>query len=85
MAYLGEKKQTAFNELLDKNITLRYNIDRKASLVNIVAKAGLTDYQMPNSYRLMKFASAKERLRLKERPLKRHSLLASIFTVKRQA
>ncbi|MFA4889315.1 MAG: hypothetical protein WC628_07065 [Candidatus Omnitrophota bacterium] len=85
LAYLGQKKQSVFDDLLDKNVNLRYNIGRKASLVHIGTNAGLTDFQMPNTYQLMRFTSTKEGMKLAQKTIKKETLLARIFSVKRQA
>lgn len=85
-AYLGEKKQSRFEELLDKNKVLRYNIMKRASLVEIGDKISEnSDFQMPESYRLVKFLSPKDSLRLAREPMKKETALSRFFSIKRQA
>ncbi|MDD5166464.1 MAG: hypothetical protein PHQ57_03640 [Candidatus Omnitrophica bacterium] len=86
MAYVGQKKRVAFDDLLDKNSILRYNINKDASLVQIgdsIAKC--SDYEMPNSYRLVKFVSNKGNLRAGTQAVNKENLLSRLFGIKRQA
>lgn len=86
LAYLGQKKQAVFTELLDKNTALRYNINKSSSLVNIGNRINETsDFQMPDNYRFVKFISSKEGLRLADQNQNREGLLARIFSLKREA
>lgn len=86
LAYVGQKKQAFFQDLLDKNIILRYNIDKNASLISIGNKiSGLKDFQMPDSYRLVKLSATKEGFRINSGNLARHTLIARIFGIKSQA
>jgi hypothetical protein len=86
LAYLGQKKQAVFTELLDKNTALRYNINKGSSLVNIGERInGTDDFQMPDNYRFVKFITSKEGLRLANENQSREGLLARIFSLKREA
>ena len=86
LAYLGQKKQAVFTELLDKNTALRYNINKSSSLVNIGARISDTDdFQMPDNYRFVKFISSLKGLKLAEQSQGREGLLARIFSLKREA
>jgi len=86
LAYLGQKKQAVFTELLDKNTALRYNINKSSSLVNIGNRISQThDFQMPDNYRFVKFISSKEGLKLTDQNQNREGLLARIFSLKREA
>lgn len=86
LAYLGQKKQAVFTELLDKNTALRYNINKSSSLVNIGTRISETsDFQMPDNYRFVKFVSSKEGLKLADQNQNREGLLARIFSLKREA
>ncbi len=85
-AYIGSKKQAAFEDLLDKNSVLRYNIVKNASLVNIggrVEKSG--EFQMPDAYRLVKLSPAAENSEIKVGAIVRQTLLSKIFSIKKQA
>ena len=86
LAYVGQKKSALYQDLLDKNNTLRYNIKSKASLVQIGNTiSSNTDYEMPNSYKLVRLSPSREGLSLKEQALNRETMLSRIFGIKRQA
>jgi hypothetical protein len=86
LAYLGQKKQAVFTELLDKNTALRYNINKSSSLVNIGARiSGTNDFQMPDNYRFVKFVSSSAGLKLANQGQASSGLLARIFSLKREA
>ncbi len=86
LAYLGQKKQTTFNELLDKNTALRYNIKKNSSLVNIGNRINVSnEFQMPDNYRFVKFISSRDGLKLADQNQSREGLLARIFSLKREA
>jgi len=54
--YLGQRRLTEFQDLQDRNTTLRYSIEKSASLIRLGDRAstGMIDLQMPDSYRLVK-------------------------------
>jgi len=86
LAYAGGKKQTIFAELLDKNTVLRYNIGRNASLVQLGTKISKeADFQMPDSYRLVRLRSSRQGLSLAEGSANKETLLSRLFGIKRQA
>lgn len=75
LAYVGQKKQSTFSDLLDKNSVLRYNIESSSSLVRLSNKlTSSADFQMPDSYRLMRVSSSKE-----------ETMFARIFGIRAQA
>ena len=54
-AYAGQKKLGLMQDLLDKNVVLRYNIEKNTSLVRIGDKISEDkDFEMPDSYRLVR-------------------------------
>jgi len=82
LAYAGQKKLVYSDELLDKNSILRYNIEKRASLVQIGNKfSGCADFQMPDSYRLVRFTPTKRGVKI----LNRQTLASRLFGIKRQA
>ncbi len=88
LAYIGQKKSTVFQDSLDRNTILRYNINRNTSLIRLDNKVSeYADFQMPDSYRLVKLTLAQEGLRLKnqQRSLKRKSIASIIFGITKQA
>jgi hypothetical protein len=86
LAYLGQKKQAIFTEFLDKNTALRYNLNKSSSLVNIGARINSTnEFQMPDNYRFVKFVASPGGLKLADQNQVQESLLARIFSLKREA
>lgn len=84
LAYIGQKQQTVYQDLLDKNIILRYNIDSGASLSRIGARiCESDDFRMPDSFRLMKLTSVKEKAVSEQLP--KETILSRLFGIKRQA
>lgn len=85
-AYLGEKKQALFQDLLDKNNFLRYNVNKNASLVEIGNSVlECVDYEMPKAYRLVSLVPSEESLRLERQSVNRETVLSKLFGIKRQA
>ncbi len=85
LAYDVQKKQSLVDDLLDKNTVLRYNIDRKSSLVQIGDRVSANkDFQMPDAYRLVRVTAPGRRSGVQV-PAVRETLAARIFGVKRQA
>jgi len=86
LAYVGQKRLVTFEDLLDKNHILRYNIDSNASLVRIGNKISrYTDFQMPDTYQLVRLTPSKPVLSLVEQGRRQQTLLSRIFGIKRQA
>lgn len=86
LAYLGQKNNAVFQELLDKNGQLRYNIGKSASLVQIGSKiSNSSDFQMPDSYKLVRLAPSREGYSLREEGAGRQTLLSRVFGIKSQA
>lgn len=85
-AYIGQKKQAFFEDLLDKNSILRYTKESNASLVHIGTRVcENADFQMPDTYRLVKLTPSIRGLRPGQRPLNRETVLSRLFGIKRQA
>ncbi len=88
LAYLGQKRWSEFQDLLDKNADLRYNLKSNTSLVRIGSSVSASgDFQMPDVYWLVKLnPSNKEGIKLASRRIaKKVSLFSRIFSIKRQA
>lgn len=67
---------------------LRYNINQHTSLVLIDNKVcGYANFEMPNSYRVVKLASSEGGLRIANRPRtsKLKNIVTFLFGIKRQA
>jgi hypothetical protein len=86
-AYIGQKNLTQFQDSLDNNSVLRYNLKRETSLINIGNRVEEDkDFQMPESYYLVKLASQKENLGLVNRAQpKSENVLVRLFGIKMQA
>jgi hypothetical protein len=86
LAYVGQKNCALFEDLLDKNNILRYNLGKSASLVRIGGRiSDRADFNMPQSFMLVKLAPSPLTLQANAKPLKRESLFVRVFGVKRQA
>lgn len=86
LAYTGQKQHLVFQELLDKNSILRYNIEKNSSLVNIgnnLSKG--SDFQMPDKYQLVKLVPSAAGITLSEVAGSRQNLMSRIFGLNRQA
>jgi len=86
LAYIGQKRVTAFDDLLDKNSVLRYNINKSASLVQIGGRISeCADFQMPDNFQLVRLAPLKQNLRVNVQAFNKESMLSRLFGIKRQA
>lgn len=86
LAYLGQKKQAIYAELMDQNTALRYNINKNSSLVNIGARINSTeDFQMPDNYRYVKVVPASGGVRVAGQARAQANLFARIFGLNREA
>ncbi len=86
LAYVGQKKKAAFEDLLDKNSFLRYNLEKSISLARIGEQVSRTaGLQMPKDYRLVRVASLREGLGSKTQNPKKESIAHRLFGIKRQA
>lgn len=85
LGYISQKRQVVFEDLLDKNTVLRYNIEKNSSLVHLQDKFSGSDMQMPDTYRLMKVAYLKGNPRPGRKLAKKENFLSGIFSVKREA
>jgi hypothetical protein len=85
LAYTIQKQQVTFQDLLDKNTVLRYNIESNASLIRIGDRISESkNFQMPDNYRLLVLANANTAGTVKHVAGK-ESLVSRIFGIKRQA
>jgi hypothetical protein len=88
LAYEGQRKQTRFQELLDENSVLRYNLKKNTSLVKLGSRiSGAGEFEMPNSYCLVKLSKPVEGSKFaKSQVAPRMLNLASrIFGIRKQA
>lgn len=86
LAYLGQKRSGRYQDLLDKNSILRYTIKSKVSLVQIGNSLTKdTEYEMPDTYRLVRLPYSREGFRLKVEAPEKETILSRIFGIKSQA
>lgn len=86
LAYLGQKNLMCFEDLLDRNTILRYNIQSNASLIRIGNRVSdCPDFQMPDTYRLVRLRQPKELLRVSKKVSKKENIISRLFDIKRQA
>ena len=86
LAYVAQKHESAFQNLLDKNTVLRYNIKSNSSLIRICNKFSTqTDFEMPDNYHLVRLEYYKENLKLAQSQSNKESIISRIFSIKRQA
>jgi hypothetical protein len=86
LAYLGQKKQTIYTELMDQNTALRYNINKSSSLVNIGTSLNSSDdFQMPDHYRFVKVVASSGGLKISNQGSASEGLFARIFSLNREA
>lgn len=87
LAYAGQKRVANFQDLLDRNSFLRYNMEKSASLTRVGNKisGGISAYEMPDTYKLVKLSKPLENLRLSKHAYKQESLFSRLFGIKRQA
>lgn len=85
LAYLGQRNDIAHQDLLDKNSILRYNIKKNASLVYIAnTYSKEADFQMPESFRLVR-AVGPGKILVSESLPRKQNLLSRLFGVRREA
>ena len=86
LAYAEQKQHVAFQELLDKNSILRYNIEKNCSLVNIGSTlSARSDFQMPDKYQLVRLVPTKAGVAFAEASSSKETLLSRIFGPNSQA
>jgi hypothetical protein len=87
LAYDSQKNFSRFQELLDENSLLRYNLKKNTSLVKLAGKNSVSrDFQMPDEYCLVKIPGAKEYPASANRHLaKRQNPIIRALGINRQA
>lgn len=87
LAYVGSKSMVEFRDLLDENSLLRYNLKQNTSLTRVDNKIlEPSEFQMPDTYYLVKLSSPAESLKVANRRLtRRESLAYRLFGIKREA
>jgi hypothetical protein len=85
LAYAAQKRLSVYQDLLDKNTVLRYNIEKSASLIRIGNKLSQgSDFQMPDSYQLVKLGVMAEGAESSAPVAKRENIASRFFGVRRE-
>ncbi len=85
LAYAGQKNVNSYQELLDKNTVLKYNIDKEGSLIRIgnqVPASG--EFELPESFRLVRLKVSQTKI-VSYQARKQENLFARLFAIKQQA
>jgi hypothetical protein len=86
LAYVGQRNLMIFQDLLDKNTVLRYNIQSNGSLIRVGNKVyNCADFQIPDTYRLVRVRSTEKILTESGGLANRENIIARLFGIKRQA
>ncbi len=86
LAYVGQKNQATFQDLLDKNSILRYNLKQNVSLICIGNKVSESaDYEMPDNYRLVRSLAPNKEIRAVKQTSQKENILSRLLGIKRQA
>jgi hypothetical protein len=88
LAYIVQRKSLVYQDFLDRNTLLRYNIKENTSLVRIDSK--VSDYaafEIPQSYRLVRLTNPSELFVVREQPrsIKEENIAFRLFGIKREA
>ena len=85
-AYAGQKKLVLMQDLLDKNILLRYNIEKNTSLTRLGDKIYEDqDFEMPDTYRLIRLPGSALKAVAAKPAANKENIFARFFGVTRQA
>jgi len=85
LGYEGQSRHTIFQNLLDKNTVLRYNIEKNSSLTRIATTVtGDDNFQMPDSYKIVRLNYPVQNYR-QAVVAQQENLFARLFGIKRQA
>ena len=87
LAYEGQRHYASFQDLLDANSSLRYNLTKNTSVITMAGRISDTsDFRMPNNYCLVKVSAPKSRTQYVQRPSNpKETLVSRVFGIKRQA
>jgi hypothetical protein len=86
IAYENQKRLSEFQDLLDVNSLLRYNLKRNCSLVNIghkISESG--EFRMPDNYLELKLSRRKQDLLASRKKEIEENKILRFFAIKRQA
>jgi len=87
LAYEGQRHYVSFQDLLDANSSLRYNLTKNTSVTKMAGKISKTsDFRMPNNYCLVKVSAPKSQAQyVKRYSHQKETLVSRVFGIKRQA
>ncbi len=87
LAYEGQKNYVCFQDLLDANSSLRYNLTQNTSVTKMAGRISQTsDFTMPDNYCLVKVPAPKSQASYAQRYSRRkQTLMSQVFGIRRQA
>jgi len=86
LAYKGQRRLSVYQTLSEKNAMLKYCKQSNISLVRLSNRLDeKSDFQIPETYRLVRLVSPQQNLGAKANLPKRQNFLSRLFSVKRQA
>ncbi len=87
LAYEGQKHYARFQDLLDENSSLRYNLTKNTSVTNMAGLiTGDNEFKMPDNYCLVKVNAPESAARYAKRGASRgETMVSRVFGMKRQA
>ncbi|MCU0650972.1 MAG: hypothetical protein MUC52_01910 [Candidatus Omnitrophica bacterium] len=87
LAYEGQKQYVSFQELLDENSSLRYNLTKNTSVTRMAGRiSGKGEFAVPANYCLVKVSVPRKGSQYASKNSRRKETLASrVFGIKRQA
>jgi len=87
LAYERQKNYVCFQDLLDANSSLRYNLTKNTSVTNMAGRISVdSDFTMPDNYCLVKVpAQTRQPHYAQGYSRRKQTLLSRVFGIKRQA
>ncbi|MCM8801227.1 MAG: hypothetical protein NC912_04345 [Candidatus Omnitrophica bacterium] len=87
LGYINQRKLVTFQDLLDKNSILRYNMEKRTSLIDVANHFNNDkELQMPQDYRVVRLLPQQLDSGLaRSKGSKQENIFARIFGLKRQA
>ena len=85
LAYQGQDKLVQLSSLVEENKNLRYNINRKTSLISMAGVWQDGDFEWPEHQQLVNLATAKQSIEDEQRIEEPKGLLARFFRLRSQA
>jgi hypothetical protein len=87
LTYLNGRNNKAYQELLDKNIALRYNLEKTRSISSLGNKVlvGDTNFEIPQQTQLAQIERPREYESFAQKAIARETILTRIFGARTEA